>query len=47
MTNDQARIILAALVHDGIDVRQLTDKARQEIRRAFEVVLELAGDAPQ
>jgi hypothetical protein len=39
MTEEQARIIFAALVHDGMDVGKLTETAKQQIREAFLVVL--------
>lgn len=42
MSRNDARIILAALVHSGIDPDRLTEKAREEIRAAFEVVLRRA-----
>ena len=41
MTKIQARLILVALVHDGMDVGKLTAKAKQEIRDAVDVVLAL------
>ena len=41
MTRAQARLILVALVHDGMDVGKLTAKAKQEIRDAVDVVLAL------
>ena len=39
MTEEQARTILIALVHDGMDVRKLTETAKREIREAFTAVL--------
>lgn len=42
MSRADARTILAALVHDGIDPARLTPQARDEIRAAFDVVLRLA-----
>ena len=41
MTKTQARLILIALVHDGMDTGKLTAKAKQEIRDAVDVVLAL------
>lgn len=41
MSQEQARTILAALVHDGMDANKLSEKAKQEIRAAFEIVLAL------
>lgn len=43
LTPSQFRTIARALVHDGIDARNLSQKAKQEIRDAFDVLLELAG----
>ena len=42
MAKEDARVIICALVHDGIDARALTPKAREEIRSAFDVVLRLS-----
>lgn len=39
ITEDQARTILIALVHDGMDVRKLTETAKRQIREAFTAVL--------
>jgi len=43
MSNEQARILLCALVHDGINPEKLSDKARQEIRKAFELILKMVA----
>jgi len=40
MTKEQARIILCALVHDGLDVGKLTKTAKSEIREAVDAVLD-------
>lgn len=45
MTNAQAKILLCALVHDGMDHRKLSEKARQEIIAAFDLILAMTkGD---
>jgi hypothetical protein len=36
------RIILNALIHDGLDVKNLSNKARAEIRAALDAVLRMA-----
>jgi len=41
IASKQVRILLYALVHDGIDPEKLSEKAREEIRAALDVILEL------
>lgn len=43
MSKRDARIILAGLVHDGINPERLTKKARSEILAAFEAILRLTA----
>ena len=43
MSKAQARIIFAALFHDGIDVDRLSAKAKAELRAAIDTLLELAS----
>ena len=40
MTKEQAKLILIALFHDGIDVEKLTKKAKREMREAVDAVLD-------
>ncbi len=44
MSKAQARIILAGLLHDGLDAVRLSAKAKQELRDAVDLVLELVDD---
>jgi hypothetical protein len=43
MSKRDARVLFATLVHDGIRTDALSDKARNEIRATFQVILRLAG----
>lgn len=41
MNKEDARVIACGLLHDGLDARKLTPKARDEIRAAITRLLEL------
>lgn len=41
MSKDDARAILTGLMHEGVRADRLSEKAKQEIRTAFETVLRL------
>lgn len=41
---DLLRMIVAGVLHDGLNVDRLTPEARQEMRAAIEAILELAKD---
>jgi hypothetical protein len=43
ITRAQARVLLFALVPDGVDPTKLTPKGRAELRAAVDLILELAG----
>lgn len=42
MSKEDARVIACGLLHDGLDARRLTPKARDEIKAAITRLLELA-----
>lgn len=42
MSKEDARVIACGLLHDGLDARRLTPKARDEIKAAIERLLKLA-----
>ena len=39
MTREAARVLFSAIVHDGIDPSRLSQKAKEEIRAAIDVIL--------
>jgi hypothetical protein len=41
MSKEDARIIACGLLHDGLDARKLSNKARDEIKAAIERLLAL------
>lgn len=43
MSRTDARTILRALVHDGIKPNDLSERAKEEIRAALDVVLRLCN----
>jgi hypothetical protein len=43
IARSDARILACGLLADGLDVNRLTPEGRQELRRALDKVLELAG----
>ena len=44
MTRKQIRTVTSALFHDGIDVDKLSAKAKAELRKAVEALLEVANN---
>jgi len=46
MTKAQARTIACGLLHDGLDARNLSEKAKQELRAAIEALLATAQTTP-